>query len=1049
MDREEIHHKMSKKIAQLTKVIFHLNTRNEESDAHLQAVVDAYEQEIESILNDANAKVRKAIKSAEKAQGDNVAQKVEALQKQFEDEKKTAMRELQDFKGKMGDREARNAATWTEKVKAMNTEIASLREKCSDQALKFKAALQAAERGYSEKTAALVSTHKGELQQLGASHMEALQAQLREREASEAQLRAASDAQLAEASQRRQALEAELTEARRLLGESRASGGDALRQAHEERERLSAELAEARGEIERLRRYIDDQTVALQQRDQELADLRESLRELEERRGALDGDADDLRKQLDAMSAKAKAVKAERDGLEQKLRQTERDGETRDAEAAKQRAVLEARVKVLEQSEATLKIDLVAKTAAEDHLRKSEAQLKERVAALEAEAEGLRAELASLRSNLANTSADLDTTARRLREELAALQASLEAERTASQRLREELELQKVQAETRLDDAKKKAQVDLEALKAAHAAALEALRKQHEDELAGKEQAHAAKLREQITQLEAQLEALRKSSAEQAAALEEQVAEKDAEVVSLRQKLDVAEKGLEEMIHKNCALMTERDDLVAQLARARQEAEDLQGEMQKLKGDHQEELKALRARFDGELAAAGEKHRQELEALRQAQSRLASEKDAEREAEIKRLKEELKSNEEKHTVQTTELQRRIDELLNQGASNGSKAKAELDALRAEMQRQIDEARGEAVQLVQKLSAEHQTKLTEVYAQQSQALTDLREKLQTSHQERVDEMRAKHKAEIEELKKKYEAQIADMSESHAKSVEDLKSQHTAAVEVMEKSAADAEVRHAASLEQSETALRKENELLAREKEQTSTLEATLQGSRDRIESLNNEIQSLLAAHTAALTRKDEDFAREKRNLKEQHKDDTERLLAEQLRAVEELKEQFDKARHLQDMQIDMLQKRLAELQELYDNRPSREEDLDLIARLQQENLGLTAQCDKLVEEMKFYKLELVNREQNYNKVFGSQPNVGVMNPLARKGSCSTEPKMRLVGGGGPGGGLPQLGGMGGLVAGPGPMQASGGSNGSRKLQKRPSSGSIRRTGAVVD
>ena len=31
-------------------------------------------------------------------------------------------------------------------------------------------------------------------------------------------------------------------------------------------------------------------------------------------------------------------------------------------------------------------------------------------------------------------------------------------------------------------------------------------------------------------------------------------------------------------------------------------------------------------------------------------------------------------------------------------------------------------------------------------------------------------------------------------------------------------------------------------------------------------------------------------------------------------------------------------------------------------------------------MKFYKLELINREENYNKVFGAHPTIGVLNPL---------------------------------------------------------------------
>jgi hypothetical protein len=34
-------------------------------------------------------------------------------------------------------------------------------------------------------------------------------------------------------------------------------------------------------------------------------------------------------------------------------------------------------------------------------------------------------------------------------------------------------------------------------------------------------------------------------------------------------------------------------------------------------------------------------------------------------------------------------------------------------------------------------------------------------------------------------------------------------------------------------------------------------------------------------------------------------------------------------------------------------------------------------------MKFFKLELINRENNYNKMFNSNPNVGIMNVLDKK------------------------------------------------------------------
>ena len=34
-------------------------------------------------------------------------------------------------------------------------------------------------------------------------------------------------------------------------------------------------------------------------------------------------------------------------------------------------------------------------------------------------------------------------------------------------------------------------------------------------------------------------------------------------------------------------------------------------------------------------------------------------------------------------------------------------------------------------------------------------------------------------------------------------------------------------------------------------------------------------------------------------------------------------------------------------------------------------------------MKFFKLELINRENNFNKMFNASPNIGQLNPLEYK------------------------------------------------------------------
>lgn len=61
-------------------------------------------------------------------------------------------------------------------------------------------------------------------------------------------------------------------------------------------------------------------------------------------------------------------------------------------------------------------------------------------------------------------------------------------------------------------------------------------------------------------------------------------------------------------------------------------------------------------------------------------------------------------------------------------------------------------------------------------------------------------------------------------------------------------------------------------------------------------------------------------------------------------------------------------------------------------------------------MKFYKLELINREHSYNAMFGTTPNVGYLNPI-QKGAGAPQMGIGGMGVGGMG-----VGGMG--VAGKG-------------------------------
>lgn len=86
---KDTHHKMSKKIAQLTKVIFHLHSKNEENSLYHASLSGAYEKEIETILTQANGlleRQKQALESQKTKQ--NVQDKLKELEDRHTQERK-------------------------------------------------------------------------------------------------------------------------------------------------------------------------------------------------------------------------------------------------------------------------------------------------------------------------------------------------------------------------------------------------------------------------------------------------------------------------------------------------------------------------------------------------------------------------------------------------------------------------------------------------------------------------------------------------------------------------------------------------------------------------------------------------------------------------------------------------------------------------------------------------------------------------------------------------------------------------------------------------
>ena len=126
----DLHLKMSKKIAQLTRVIYHLNAKNEDNAAELASYREQHNSEVSLILEDAMGKLNEFQAKLEERNSNNEAEKaVEALRKKHAEEKRKAMEQFKSFKARVQDRETAINKAVQEKMGKLRAEVAAMKDK--------------------------------------------------------------------------------------------------------------------------------------------------------------------------------------------------------------------------------------------------------------------------------------------------------------------------------------------------------------------------------------------------------------------------------------------------------------------------------------------------------------------------------------------------------------------------------------------------------------------------------------------------------------------------------------------------------------------------------------------------------------------------------------------------------------------------------------------------------------------------------------------------------------------------------------------------------
>ena len=129
--------------------------------------------------------------------------------------------------------------------------------------------------------------------------------------------------------------------------------------------------------------------------------------------------------------------------------------------------------------------------------------------------------------------------------------------------------------------------------------------------------------------------------------------------------------------------------------------------------------------------------------------------------------------------------------------------------------------------------------------------------------------------------------------------------------------------------------------------------------------------------------EDDYQRKILELEERFKIKTNEFKNNHIREIEELKQQFlNSFKNLEEKNSTLTKENL-DLKNYLGQRPSRDEDLDEINRL---NLEIEKKERELKESnvlLEQFRNELINREETYNGYFDRKPKIGFVDPIKVK------------------------------------------------------------------
>uniref|UniRef100_A0AAQ5XWQ2 Protein FAM184A/B N-terminal domain-containing protein n=1 Tax=Amphiprion ocellaris TaxID=80972 RepID=A0AAQ5XWQ2_AMPOC len=934
---QDLHLKMSKKIAQLTKVIYALNTKNDEHEEEIESLKEAHEDEVQHIVTETRDKIMQyKSKMADEADLRRRLASLEESVELHEHMKRQALAEFEMYRQRMEDSQLCTEAQHTQRVVSMSREVEEMRRDFEEKL-----------RSFSQAQAQFEADKRRALEELRATHRQEVEELLNNQQNQSA---SSTEDQEKLAELHRQEVEAlmerveELSKDKvRLVEEYEAKLGkaqeyyerelEAMRRTHQ----LTTEnlLAWKRTEVE-LRKEFQAQEAALQR---SLSKLRSELQKAQE-------EARENRDKTNRLQTSLANAEGTIKNLHKQLEEAIQDGEIwvmqlkdteYELEGSRERVQQQATEILHKASQiGSLQATQMAHEATIRNLDQEQSRLKEKIGRLEEEREALLNQ-----SQAANE---------QHKQQVVKLEQSLREEHQGYEKELSRLRAHYEEETHRFREAQVRA---LEELEEKHRALREEAQQEKEDEkkllmtkLSQEFEIKRLSLEEQRDRLQQQLDNLKEELSAKLNMANQEVSHLQELVREGEQNMGSAQTQISCLKETQEKLKIELDATRARVRETSNLLTDLQEEIETQKQQHEARVMSIRTEEKQKMdKMADDLDQKWRDALRE---------------EVRLLKEEL----------TEEY-----EVDKQAALNQLSQQKELEmmAAREGWQRKVEDLLEQALE--ERLKQEQREEVHALKEAHRRTLDILRQQSDQELQTLRFELEDEGKAKLASLR-------AELNHLHATAIEHLKQIHLK--------------EHTSIKRELETAMehshQQEQELLVR----ISDLQAEVCSRSNRITDLDHEIHSLnetIDTLTRELELKGKEVLRvrseathqiraHEQDLVKRHERDLGEMSAVHHRETQIMLADFNKAQEVLKDKISALQILLEGTEEKLRNRESRPEDLHLIAELREMVTEREALVKKLVDDKKFYQLELVNRETGFNKVFNSSANVGVINPLIK-------------------------------------------------------------------